>query len=181
VREYNTWFWRFNRVTQDITLASPSPVDSDTYNLQSDFAGPNRAKLVDTNGDERDTLQWVPFEEWLIWFPDRSGTSSKPMFYTAQNAHQTGKVTIYPAANGSSLQHPTLRLYYFRRIALVTSGGERLNVPMEVDEGIFQLAEAKMTHKQKSFEDAREEYVAARAYRLGLEHRFRDFPDIPTP
>jgi hypothetical protein len=179
IREYNTWLWRFNRVTANITLASPSPAGSDTYDLATDFAEPNRAKLVDSNSKERDSLSWVPFEEWLIYFPDRSATSSRPCFYTAQNVHETGKVTVYPPP-ATSLQWPTLRLYYFRRIVVPTGDGERLNTPQEIDEGIFQLAQAKMTHKQKSFADAAQEYARAGDFRLGLEHRFRSFPDIPS-
>lgn len=177
IREYNTWLWTFNRVTIDITLSSPSPAASDTYSLPTDFAAPNRAKLVDANGKERDAVEWVPFDEWLVYVPDRSTTASRPIFYTAQNAHETGLVTIYPRA-ASSLQWPTLRIYYFRRILIPTDAGERLNVPLEVDEGIFQLAQAKMTHKQKNFAFASAEYDRAVGYRLGLEHRFRDFPDI---
>jgi len=177
IREYNTWLWKFNRVTADITLASPSPAGSDTYDLATDFAEPNRAKLVDSNGKERDVVGWVPFEEWLVYFPDRSAPSSRPVFYTAQNVHETGKVTVYPPP-ATSLQWPTLRLYYFRRILIPANPDGRLNVPLEVEEGIFQLAQARMTHKQKSFADAGAEYERAGAYRLGLEHRFRDFPDI---
>jgi len=180
IREYNSWLWTFNRVTMDITLSSPSPAGSDTYDLATDFAAPNRAKLVDSNSKERDSLWWVPFEEWLVYFPDRSTPSSRPVAYTAQNVHETGKVIIAPPA-GTSLQWPTLRLYYFRRIVIPSGEENRLNVPLEVDEGIFQLAQAKMTHKQKSFQEAANEYERAGAYRLGLEHRFRSFPDIPTP
>lgn len=180
IREYNTWLWRFNRVTADIPLNSPSPAGSNTYNLETDFSEPNRAKIVDSNGKERDSLQWVPFAEWLMYFPDVSGSgSSRPLLYTAQNIHETGKITVYPTLNTSNLQHPTLRLYYFRRILIPTSDDTRLNVPLEIDEGIFQLGQAKMTHKQKSFFHASDEYDRAQQYRLGLEHRFRDFPDIP--
>ena len=178
IREYNSWLWTFNRVVADIDLTVPSPAGADTYDLETDFAEPNRAKLVDANGKERDYLNWVPFAEWLVFFPDRSSPSSRPMFYTMQNVHETGKVTIYPPPNTTGLQWPTLRLYYFRRILIPTGGDERLNVPLEVDEGIFQLAEAKMTHKQDSFEAASGEYDRANGYRIGLEHRFRDFPDI---
>jgi hypothetical protein len=176
IREYNTWLWRFNRVTVDIPLASPSPANSDTYDLPTDFGEPNRAKLVNADGHEEDYVNWVPFEEWLVFFPDRTSPSSLPLFYTAQNIHQTGKVTIYPRV--STPQWPTLRLYYFRRILIPAGDSERLNVPLEVDEGILQLGQAKMTHKQKSFAEAAEEYDRAVSYRIGLEHRFRDFPDI---
>lgn len=178
IREYNTWLWKFNRVTVDIALASPSPANSDTYDLPTDFAEPNRGKLVDANGRERDYVQWLPFDEFTIFLPDRQSSTSLPMYYTAQNVHETGKVTVYPRLNTASLQWPTLRLYYFRRIVIPTSDEGRLNVPFEVDEGIFQLAQAKMTHKQKSFGAASAEYARAVDYRIGLEHRFRDFPDI---
>lgn len=176
IREYNTWLWVFNRVTADLTLASPTPASSDTYSLPTDFAAPNRAKIVDANGKERQSVRWVPFAEWTYFVPDHSGTGTQPLVYTAQNIHETGLVSVYPRIVSPSW--PTLRVFYFRRILIPTAGNERLNVPFEVDEGIFQLAQAKMTHKQKTFAAAAAEYDRATSYRLGLEHRFRDFPDI---
>ena len=173
VKEYNAVLWKFNRVVADITLAN----NTQDYDLATNFAEPLRAVLLDSDGIERVPVFWVKYEEWLHFVADNKGTSGAPEHYSARNTHANGKVSVYPRV-ASPITYPTMRLHHFRRIALAADGEATLDVPMEVDEGIFQLAVAKHMMKEKGPKGAIEHYTLAGATRMRLEQQWRDWPDF---
>lgn len=172
VRYFNTWPWKFNRVTQDITLVA---ADFD-YSLNSNFRSPWTAMLLDSNGKTRERVRWIPYTEWTRKYPDQSSTGGKPDFYTALNVHETGLILIDPVP-AATITYPTLRLIYHRRIVLPTGDSVKLNVPVEIENAIFSEAVARYVAKRKTFREARDERLIARADRIDLEHEYRDFPD----
>lgn len=173
VREYNTVLWKFNRMIDDITLAN----NTQDYNLNSDFHMPLRAVLMESGNIERQSVRWVKFEEWTFFCADNKGTGGAPDYYTARNSHETGLVSVYPKV-ASPITYPTLRVHYFRRIAIPPDAGSRINCPMEVDEGIFQLAVAKHVAKEKGPSKAVEFYALAETIRARVEQQWRDWPDF---
>lgn len=175
VRKMNAFPWKFNRVVNDVPLSG----DDDEYTLASDFRSPLRALLVDSSSKERDTVTYVPFEEFVVAFAYKaSASASMPQYYTVRNVHETGKVQIYPPVNTASLTWPTLRIYYHRRIVLASSESAKLNVPQEVEEAILHDAAAL---NLMSVEGATGRTVAmtslARDLYLTVEREYRDYPD----
>lgn len=178
VREFNTVAWRFNRMVQDITLVTLTP----DYTLNSDFRSPLRALILDSSSETIDEVSWMSYPEWTMAYPDQSSTASYPDIYTARNVHETGLVTFDPIPK-APFQYPKVRVHYHRRIALATSDGSRLDVPMEVDEAIFALALAKFMAKVTGFQTAESAgaspfYVTARALRSDVEREWRDYEDF---
>jgi hypothetical protein len=168
VREFNVVGWRFNRVQADITLVAGTK----TYELPTEFRTPVRAQLVDSNDAENYTLEWIPYERWQITFDSQRTGAGCPEGYTALNIHGTGLVRYEPFPAGT-LSYPTVRHTYLKRIALATTDGDRLDVPVEVDEAIFQLALAFFISKQRSFDDAQQIFVLAKTLRLECEREHR--------
>lgn len=176
VREFNTVSWRFNRVSQSITLVPGTK----TYTLSTDFRGPYRACMLDSNGVEKWQLEWMTYECWLdIYSSGTSGGSSLPDYYTAFNSHNAGLVRFEPWPTGT-LTYPTAQLNYFRRIALATGSDDVLNVPMEVDEAVFQLAAAMLLERTKGSDsdDARNMRGQAKALRMECQLEHRDWPEL---
>lgn len=178
IREYNSVLWKFNGRVQDINLAAAT-AGQNAFPLTLPFAGPRRAVLVGTGGDEEESIDWVNFEEWLTFFPDKRSDQSRPSVYTAHNVHNLGQIIIDPpAVVGAQMHYPTLRLYYYTYIALITNEAEKLNAPTDVEEGIFQEALAKMLQKTKGFPESREAKAYAASLRVRLEQEHRGYPDI---
>lgn len=174
VRDYNSWMWTFNRTSQDITLVSTDP----DYSLNSNFRSPLRSFLVDSDGKNREEVEYVPWRRWAILRPDESGTGSQPAIYTLFNPHAEGLVIVHPIPT-APLSYPTFRLRYHKRIVMPSSPSMKLDVPEEIEEGIFLKALALSTHKAKnSALKAAGEYRMAGDKRLELEQEYRDWPDI---
>ena len=67
VREYNSVAWKFNRLQQDITLVT----DTQDYTLAAAFKQAFAANMIDSDGKNRDRVDWIPFEQWTRFFPDQ--------------------------------------------------------------------------------------------------------------
>jgi hypothetical protein len=185
VRQMNAFLWKFNLVTEDITLSSPVAADATAgivanseYNLSANFKFPFRAILVDSSSKPRDSVQFVNYGEWLAHTPDQSSTTSSPTRYTARNIHQVGRIIVSPPLSTSSLTWPTLRLVYFRPIDLAEGATSKLAVPVEVDEAIFQLAVANFESKVKGPQFAQAQLVRAHATIAVVQATWRDYADI---
>lgn len=137
VREFNSIGWRFNVTNQSITLVA----DTKEYSLNTNFRTPVRGMLQDSNGNNQYTLRWLPYEVWLESFYPQSSGFGIPNYYTAQNIHNLGLVRFEPWPAGS-LMYPTANITYLKRITFASGREDRLNVPVEVDEAIFQRAAA---------------------------------------
>lgn len=174
VRDFNSRPWRFNRLVQDITLV----LDTSSYTIATDWRNPLKALHLDANDKEVDFLDWIPFTEKIHFWPSELTSSSIPSSYTARNVHEIGTITYYPPIIAAgTLQYPKVRHYYHRRVLLVSGDGDRLNVPLEVDEAIFQLALAKFIQKERGSERAGGEYALAARIRRDVEREHGDWAD----
>lgn len=172
VREYNDVCWKFNRMQQDITLVA----DTKEYELNSDFRSPLRAQLLDSNSVGQQDLIWLPHHDWLRYFAGGSSGAGIPDYYTALNIHLTGLVRFEPWPMGT-LGYPTAKITYFRRIVPASAESDVLNVPMEVDEAIFQLARAKMVHAKDGGDKAATDYLVAQRMKEEVRREWRDWPE----
>ena len=147
------------------------------YLLNADFRNPKSAVVLDTDGGEVYQVDWMDFEEFVRWnVTDLSGSASGPEYYTMRNLHETGEVIVIPRQLRPAT-YPTLRLTYCRRIALAPGASDVLDVPLEMDEAIFQLAVAKMLAKVKMFEASVAAHQLANALRFAVETEYRDYAD----
>ena len=172
IRSFNSWAWKFNRVTEDITLVAATA----DYTLKQDWRNPLRAQMVDSSGNTRTDVDWIDWSEWVSFLPDQSTTGSMPLNYTARNIHETGQITVDPVP-ASTLTYPTLRLFYHRRILCPATGGTPINVPTEVEQAIFDGAIWRFLRKVKSFRDAREALGSALIAKAEITQEYRDFED----
>lgn len=174
VREYNSVQWIFNRMRNEIVLTAPSPAGSADYSLNYDFDRPIAAVLIDAQGNDGGYVDFVPYRLFVEAFAIQTGIGSFPECYTARNVHQFGLITVYPRM-GPTVNYPVMRVDYFRRILASTADDEGLNVPVEVEEGIFQLGLAKFVHKIEGASKATQDYRLAAAMRSEVERKHRDF------
>jgi hypothetical protein len=173
VRSFNSALWKFNRKVNDLTLAA-STAD---YDLATDFAAPMRAFLVNASSQECQQVYWMEWGPLKERIQPNTGNGSAPEFYAARNLHETGQVSIWPTP-GTTLLYPTLRIYYFRRIARAANDADRLNVPEEVYQAVFQLALAMNIAKANSKASAvTAEYALAAKLRQDVEQAHRDWSD----
>lgn len=144
--------------------------------LEAEFRNPRAANLLDANGHECYAVDYLPWEVFQrLLGDDRSTPSNVLEYYTVRNAHETGLVIWYPRILRPAA-YAELRIVYHRRIALATGDTDRLNVPVEVDEAIFQLAVAHHIAKSKGFIEASASKKRAGEIRLLVERDWRDFP-----
>ena len=73
VRKFNNKQWKFNRMSQDITLATTTA--SETYSLNSDFHLPLRGVVIDSDGKIRQDVRYVAYTELLAF--GRSNVNTK--------------------------------------------------------------------------------------------------------
>ncbi len=173
VKEFNSIAWRFNRQTQDITLVA----DTKTYTLNTNFRSPLTAMLINSSSVTVRHIHWITYEDWILLKSDQTAGGSQPNLYTARNIHNTGLVEFDPFPTGT-LSFPKVRLHYFSRIALATGQLDKLNVPGEVDEAIFQLAVAKLIHAEKGIKSAEGDYALAKRMRLDVQNSHRDWGEM---
>lgn len=172
VRAFNDVYWKFNRLVNDITLAAGA-----TFTLTDAFAAPYRACLVDSNSKEVYPVSWM---EWGVFVESKQpdlGTSPMPQWYSCRNVHETGVVQVWPQL-ATPLTYPTLRIYYFRRIVKAATDTDRLNVPEEVYQAIFQFALANFLAKSRDGASrAAAEFQIAANMRARVEQLHRDYQD----
>jgi len=172
VREFNQVYWSFNLLSQDHTLVAGTA----TYSLESVFARQHRAQMVDSDGKTREEVEWIPWELWASRFPSQNTTGSIPLWYTAQNFHEVGKLIVDPVP-ASSLTYPTLRLFYFRWIDVPAGDSDLIECPSVVEAAIFDTAIYKFLSKVKGFRESRESLGAALLSRAAVEREYRAFED----
>lgn len=181
VQEFNSICWGFNLLVDDIDLSSAASGTGisagQEYDLEADFKAPKRAFLLDSAGLSRDDVLWVNFGEWRTFYTDHLSTASSPLYYTARNHHEVGRIMTSPRLDTSNLTWPTLRVVYFRWIVWPTTDSTKLNVPQDVDEAILQLAIGKFISKVRSFGEARDAFTLAKVQRNAVELVHQDHPD----
>ncbi len=175
IKRWNDVYWSFNVVTEDIALASPVSGTIGEYDLSSDWKGPLRAQLVDSNSKTRDHITWVEWKEWISNLPDQSSTAGRPTMYTARSVFRLGRIIIDPP-KASTLTYPTLRLFYFKRIAC-PSGNAAVEVPEEVEQAMFDDSVYQFLAKIRSFKEASNAKRDALISRQMVEREYRDYKD----
>lgn len=179
VRHFNNMLWKFNRITEDITLSSPvSATNNAQFSLSNDWKAPLVAILVDSDGDDRDKVQWTDYKIWRRITPFQKTQGNIPIRYTARTIYREGRVFVDPPLDTSNLTYPTMRLEYFKRIALLVNDTDVLDVPIEVEEAILMTAIALYIEKDRNFRDGREARNVARELRAPVEFEYRDWQDL---
>jgi hypothetical protein len=175
VRSFNNVLWKFNRKENDLTFNTTTATE--TYTLASDFHGAYRVTLVDSDSKVRQSVDFVNWEDIQTFDPSTVGTSPAPTVYSLRNWHEDGLIHFRPVPS-TSPTWPTARVHYFRLIALATANGDRLNVPLEVDQAILDEAVAIFMARSRSFAEARDARAVAVNSRLEVEQKWRDYTDI---
>lgn len=135
---FNGYLWKFNRVTQSITLLDQ---DND-YSLNTDWAGIMSANISDTNGEPS---AWLPFKEFAAVEKDvpqfeASNATGVPSFLTVISPETDAVVYVFPMPITGNGAGRILRLRYFKRITIPTSDGESMRIPQDMDNAIFWRA-----------------------------------------
>jgi len=172
IRAFNQTYWTFNIVTEDHTLVAATAA----YTSNAKFARQYRAHMVDSSGDTREEVEWIPWELWSSRFPAQNTTGSVPLFYTARNLHETGQIIVDPVP-ASTLTYPTLRMYYFRWIDCPNGGGDVIECPAVVEQAIMDEAIYRFIRKVRGFREAREAKTDALLSRLAVEREYRAYED----
>jgi len=171
VREYNGFLWRFNILTDPITLTAGKE-----FTLNADFRAPLAATLLDASGDQVWRVRYEPYELFLEKAWDRRGTGGQPLVYTARNTHQNGIIEVWPKLV-TPLTWPTLQVEYFRRIILPSGPDDVLNVPQEVEAGIAQRALSILIAMSRTFKEARDQTIIAERSMTQLKVDYQGFTD----
>lgn len=173
IRMANTVAWRFLRQRTTITLVN----STSDYPLDASFRSPRAALILDNNDKAAGTLEWVRYEDWARYEADERSLVTMPLAYTCRNAFATGTVTMIPPLGVINTGYPKVRLDYHARIALPTSDGAILAIPVDVEEAIVQEAVAFIVAKTRSFTEAQIARTVSRDLRAACEREWRDYPD----
>ena len=174
-REFNAMVWKFNRITEDITLSAEVSGTVGEYDLAANFYRPLRAQMVDSDDKTRETVEWIEWRDWARYVPDQSTTGSMPLAYTARNIHLVGRVIVDPPP-ATTLTYPTMRLFYFRRIAF-PADNEVFNVPAEFQDALVQRAIFHFISKVRSFREATIAGQSASGIHQQMIEVYRDWED----
>ena len=156
VRSFNTWAWKFNRIaTADTSFVA----DTTDYQLPTDFRNPLRCTLIDINGRDVFSLEWRHFKAWVFEMDTTVASSQIPTHYTVKNVHQTGLISFFPRIGTGGFSFPKFRVDYHRRILVPNLDDDLLNVPLEVEEAIYQEGISNAIAMTRSFAEATTAYT----------------------
>lgn len=177
LRVYNEVLWKCNRLSTDITLVAS---DFD-YSLPADFAAPQRASSLNTAGKLAGlgSIVYCDYTDFLDQVNDNTQVGDPPTIYTINNEHETGLVLFWPTptANVTTSAYPKVRLHYFRRIILPGDDGTKVNIPMELEGGVEDLATAYYIGYVEGAGRDTQPIATALRHKMELEQRFRKWPD----
>ena len=146
------------------------------FSLATDFRNPRRAWWLSVDGQEQGRLEYVEWEDNFSDFDWPTAAGGGALGYTVRNGFGTGKLMFWPRIRLPQTW-PTVRLLYNKRIALATGDGDKLLVPPEIDEAIFQQAAAILLSRVRSFKEAGQAFILADIMRTTVEQEWKDFPD----
>ena len=140
VARLNTRKWAWSLVYQDITLVA----DDADYDLAAPFNYPRKAELLNASGKALAYLSYRDPQTFTRENSDRT-TSGTPMAYTIDNPHEYGQIVLDVApGSGFVTTYPTLRLWYFQKVAPCGGSTTSLDVPFEVAEWVAWQAKSLM-------------------------------------
>lgn len=176
IRQYNRVEWIFNRETEDIALGSPVSGTDNQYALDVSFKTPFMAMLVDSDGKDRILVDWVPYRPFNRLYEAKTSQAGSPQEYTARTIFREGVVFVGPSLDTTNLTYPTMRLEFHSRIDH-PKDSQCIEVPEEIEEGIFSLALYLYLIKERSPRAAENYRVQHDRLFLLLEQEHRDWPD----
>ena len=177
IRQYNRVPWKFNRETEDITLSSPVSGTTNQYSLDTSFRTPYMAMLVDSDGDDKRIVDWVPYKPFNRIYEAKSARVGHPTDYTARSIFREGVVFVGPNLDTSNLSYPTMRLEFHSRIDH-PADNQCIEVPEEIEEGIYSLAEYLYLMKERAPRNSDRFKLQADQLFLLLEQEHRDWEDF---
>jgi hypothetical protein len=155
IAKLNTRTWNWALTYSTVTFAA----GTQEYDLDQSFKQPRNFSLRDTNGLDRDRLNFLP---WGSFLKDcQWGVTGSPEYYSVTNPQIFGvlRLDMSPSAAWVA-QNPTGRLWYYRRIQLPTDTGA-LNVPHEVGDYVREYAQGFAADRY-AVDKAREAYDRAK-------------------
>ncbi len=176
VGSFNEWAWSFNRVVDDIALATLVSGETFHYALTTDWRNPFLALLLDSSGNKRGEVEWKPYTRWEH-SSSQTASGGRPVSYSARNIHETGVIFVNPPLDTSNLTYPTMRLVYHRWIVF-PAHNKAINVPRNVSNAIMQLARYFFLLKDRGVKAAAAYEKIANRARLFLEQEYREWPDF---
>jgi hypothetical protein len=156
--------------------AVPTLYEPYDFDLNSDFRNPRRAWWLSSTGQEQGRVEYIEWEGQFTEFDWPSAAGGAALAYTVRNSFGTGKLMLWPRSRLPQTW-PAMRLLYNKRTAPATGEGDKLAVPPEVDEAIFQYAVALLLSRVRSFEEATKAFIMAADIRGSIEQEHRDWPD----
>lgn len=177
IRVYNEVRWKFNRVSEDYTLVAATS----SYALPADFADPQRLVMLDSSNGLVGVgpLIYVDWTDWLDGDGSDTGEGNPPSFYTINNEHEAGTLFIKPKPKSdvATSAYPKMRLYYYRRIVMPTGDSEKINIPVEIEGGVEDLAVAYYVGYIEGAPASVQPVAMALRHKEELEQRYRKYPD----
>ena len=146
------------------------------FSLNSTFRSPKRAFIVDADGLERHRIDYIDYAVFPSVFETNHPAAPYPACYTVRNPHSEGKVIFYPRVRLSAAW-PTVRIIYHKFLALAVGDRARLDVPVAVDQAIFDLAVGIIVSRVDTMERAAPFFALAGGSRAAVEQAYRDYPD----
>ncbi len=144
IRRLDSRDWWWTLMVTDVTLTA----DLVTYALSSDFKAPRHMELLDGNNLINGQIPYMDpksFDRELSGWGTYGAAAGDPCLYTVFNSHESDqddiRFDVAPSA-GFVSNHPKARLRYFRRTARLSTGGDVLDCPSEVES--FVAWHAKM-------------------------------------
>lgn len=129
IRELNLERWYWALVSQDLTLAA----DDSDYTLNTAFSMPRAAELLDSSSNPVRRMAFMDWKTFTMSYPKRD-TSGSPEVYTIRNVHDDGLVQLSaPPSSSFVSSYPTLRVHYYKRIAILSGNADEIDVPSEVE------------------------------------------------
>jgi hypothetical protein len=177
VRTFNSFAWRFNRLSEDITFVA----DMSEYTfVDTNLRDVWKVMLLDSDGELAGDLGFMPYEDFLRYDGSTVSTAQFPDEYTLFNTHNEGKIRFIPRMDATtvSTSYPAARVFYHQRIVMPGTDADYLNVPQEVESAIVRQAAAILIARSRTFEEATRARADANEVMQAAKREWRDFPDF---
>lgn len=157
IRRLNMVNWEWSLTYQDLTLVA----DTADYDLAARFRASRMMELLDANGKTLTApLSFLTPREFSLCYPNRTQSGS-PGAYTAFAVHESGQISFScPLSAGFVSQYPTARLWYYQRVAYLTSDSDVVDAPSEVESFLVYIGKAEVA---SVFDEAKERSARANA------------------
>lgn len=141
IKYVNTRVWQWNITWLDITTV----LDQADYKMADDLKVSFMLQRLDSNGDSRgQPLRYMDYKTFVFRYPN-SDKSGSPTAYSVVNNIDTTMLSLsVPCGQSFVDSYPTLRHYYYRRLAELSLPNQRLIAPPEVELFIKWYAKEKV-------------------------------------